>query len=218
MMSDLELRQDILDELEYEPSVDAAHIGATVEKGVVTLSGHVATYAEKIAAVAAARRVKGIRAIVDHIETRYPSVKMTSDDAIAQRAANILEWDTLVPGKSIQVMVHDGFVTLSGNVAWHYQKTSAEDDVRKLVGVRGVVNDIEVRPPSSPQMDDIKAKLENALKRHAEIEANAIRVTVHNSKVVLDGRVNSLSGKLAVENAAWSVPGVRFVEDHLTVL
>ena len=125
-MNSLQLRRDILDELEYEPSVDAAHIGVAVDKGVVTLTGHVAKYAEKQAALAAVRRIQGVRAIADEIKVRYPSDKKTSDDEIAKRAIDILGWDTMVPSGSIQVMVRDGWVTLTGTVDWYYQKTHAE--------------------------------------------------------------------------------------------
>ena len=213
-MSELQLRQDVVDELEYEPSVDAAHIGVAVDKGVVTLTGHVATYAEKQAAIAAVRRVKGVRAIAEEIEVRYPLDKKTSDDEIAQRAIDILGWDMMVPSDSIQVMVHNGWVTLTGNVDWHYQKKQAEEDVRKLSGVRGVTNTIEIKP--SVQAEDVKRKIEEALKRHAEIEASAIRVTVRErNKVLLEGKVGSWDERNAVENAAWSAPGVKSVEDRM---
>jgi osmotically-inducible protein OsmY len=214
-MSELQLRQDVLDELEYEPSVDAAHIGVAVDKRVVTLTGHVATYAEKLAAMAAVRRVKGVRAIADEIEVRYPSDKQTSDDQIAKRAIDILAWDTLVPSGSIQVTVRDGWVTLAGSVDWYYQKINAEEDVRKLSGVRGVVNCIEIRP--RVQAADVKRKIEDALKRHAEIEAKAIRVTVHDHNVVLEGKVDTWDERYAAETAAWSAPGVKSVEDRLTI-
>ena len=213
-MSELQLRQDVVDELEYEPSVDAAHIGVAVDKGVVTLTGHVASYAEKQAAIAAVRRVKGVRAIAEEIEVRYPLDKKTSDDEIAQRAIDILGWDMMVPSDSIQVMVHNGWVTLTGNVDWHYQKKHAEEDVRKLSGVRGVTNTIEIKP--SVQAEDVKRKIEEALKRHAEIEASAIRVTVRErNKVLLEGKVGSWDERNAVENAAWSAPGVKSVEDRM---
>ena len=213
-MGDLQLRQNVFDELEYEPSVDAAHIGVAVDKGVVTLTGHVASYAEKQAAIAAVRRIKGVRAIAEEMEVRYPSGKKTSDDEIAKRAIDILDWDTMVPNASIQVMVRDGWVTLTGSVDWHYQKKHAEDDVRKLLGVRGVTNTVEIKP--SVQAEDVKRKIEEALKRHAEVEANAIRVTVpERSKVVLEGKVGSWDERHAVENAAWSAPGVMSVEDRM---
>jgi osmotically-inducible protein OsmY len=213
-MGDLQLRQNVVDELEYEPSVDAAHIGVAVDKGVVTLTGHVASYAEKQAAIAAVRRIKGVRAIAEEMEVRYPSGKKTSDDEIAKRAIDILDWDTMVPNGSIQVIVRDGWVTLTGSVDWHYQKKHAEDDVRKLSGVRGVTNTVGIKP--SVQAEDVKRKIEEALKRHAEVEANAIRVTVpERSKVVLEGKVGSWEERHAVENAAWSAPGVMSVEDRM---
>jgi len=215
-MSALQLRQDILDELEFEPSVSAAHIGVAVEAGVATLSGHVRTYAEKLAAVSATRRVRGVKAIADEIEVRYASDKKTGDDEIAKRARDILGWDTMVPSGSIQVMVRDGWVTLSGNVDWFYQKKVAEEDVRKLSGVRGVLNNIEIRPHA--KADDIKRKIEDALKRHAEVEARAIRITVRdNDRVLLEGKVDNWDERHAIENAAWSAAGVRSVEDRITV-
>jgi hyperosmotically inducible protein len=213
-MSELQLRQDVVDELEFEPSVDAAHIGVAVDKGVVTLTGHVASYAEKQAAIAAVRRVKGVRAIAEEIEVRYPMDKKTSDDEIAQRAIDILGWDTMVPSDAIQVMVHNGWVTLTGSVDWYYQKKHAEEDVRKLSGVRGVTNTIKIKP--SAQAEDVKRKIEEALKRHAEIEASAIQVTVRErNKVILEGKVGSWDERHAVENAAWSAPGVKSVEDRM---
>src|SRR6516165_311346 len=193
-MRDLQLRQDVVDELEYEPSIDAAHIGVGVDKGVVTLTGHVASYAEKQAAIAAVRRIKGVRAIAEEIE--------------------VLDWDTMVPSGSIQVMVHDGWITLTGSVDWHYQRKQAEEDVRKLSGVRGVINTVEIKP--SVQAEDVKRKIEEALKRYAAIDDNAIRVTVpERNKVVLEGKVSSWDERHAVETAAWSAPGVKSVEDRM---
>jgi len=215
-MSELRLRQDILDELEYEPSVNAAHIGVAVDKGVVSLTGHVGSYAEKLAAVAAVWRIKGVLAIADEIEVRYLSDKKTSDDEIAKRAVDILRWDTMVPSGSIQVTVRDGWVTLTGSVDWYYQKMNAEQDVRKLSGVHGLIDRIEIKP--HVQAEDVKRKIEDALKRHAEIEANAIRVTVQeNNKVLLEGKVDNWDARNAAEVAAWSAPGVKSVEDHLTI-
>ena len=215
-MSDLQLHQDILEELEYEPSVNAAHIGVVADNGVVTLSGHVGTYAEKTAAIAAVRRLKGVKAIADEIEVRYASDKKTADDEIAKRAIDILGWDTMVPSGSIQVRIRDGLVTLSGSVDWYYQKKVAEEDVRKLSGVRGVVNDIEIKP--RVHASDVKRKIEDALRRRTEIEAKGVRVTVRdNSKVLLEGKVDNWDERYAVEDAAWSAPGVTSVEDRLTL-
>ena len=214
-MSDIQLRQNVLDELEFEPSIDAAHIGVTVDDGVVTLTGHLSSYAEKIAAEEAVRRVKGVRAIAEEIEVRYPGQKQTSDDEIAKRALNILQWDTFLPHENIRLTVHKGLVTLTGEVQWYFQKSGAEKAIRKLSGVTGVVNDITVKPAA--KVADIKSKIEDALKRHAEVEAEGIQITVLNDEVTLNGKVESWDERQAVISAAWSAPGVRLVEDNLTI-
>ena len=216
-MSELQLRQDILDELEFEPRVSAAHIGVAVENQVVTLTGHVSSYDEKLQAVQAVRRVKGVRAIAEEIEVRFLNDKKTSDDEIAKRAVDILGWDTVVPSGSIQITVRDGWVTLTGDVDWYYQKTAAGDDVRKLSGVRGVINNIAIKP--RVQAHDVKRKIEDALKRNAEVEAKAIRITVQDgNKVLLEGKVRNWDERYAVESAAWSTSGVNSVEDRLAII
>ena len=215
-MNELKLRDDILDELAYEPVVDPAHIGVAVDQNVVTLTGHVGSYAQKLAAISAVRRVKGVHGIADEIEVRAPSDAKTSDDEIASRAINVLSWDSVVPSEAIQVTVRDGLVTLTGKVHWYYQKSSAERDVRNLSGVRSVVNNIEVEPHA--KADNVKKKIEAALKRHAEIEAKDVRVTVQDDdEVLLEGKVRNWDEKFAVENAAWSAPGVKNVRDRLTI-
>jgi len=215
-MGALQLQKDVVDELKYEPSVNAAHVGVSAEAGIVTLSGHVGSYVEKLAAIAAARRVKGVQAIADEIAVRYPTDKKTADNEIAKRAVDILRWDTLVPSGSIQITVRDGWVTLSGAVDWFFQWKAAEEDVRKLSGVHGIVNNIEIRPHA--RADDVKKKIEGALKRHAEVEAKAIRITVHdNDRVLLEGKVDNWNERHAVENAAWSAAGVKSVDDRITV-
>ncbi|MBN8976230.1 MAG: BON domain-containing protein [Rhizobiales bacterium] len=214
-MTDSQLRQDIIDEFEFDPTFDGEHIGVAVDKNVVSLTGHATSYAQKVAAIAAARRVKGVHAIAENIEVRYPFQAKIADDQIAKRAMDILKWDVLVP-ETIDVLVQDGWITLSGVVNWFYEKTAAEDDVRKLSGVNGVTNSITIKPHL--EASNIKTKIELALKRHAEVEANAIRVSVQNgNKVILDGKVDNWDERRAVENAAWSAPGVAFVEDHLTI-
>ena len=215
-MNELRLRDDILDELAYEPIVDAAHIGVAVDQNVVTLTGRVSSYAQKLAAISAVRRVKGVHGIADEIDVRYSPDERPSDDEIAKRAINMLVWDSVVPGDAIQVTVHDGLVTLTGKVNWQYQKSSAERDVRKLSGVRAVINNIEIEPHA--KAENVRSKIEAALKRHAEVEAKDIRVTVRDdSEVLLEGKVRSLDEKAAVENAAWSAPGVKNVRDRLTI-
>jgi osmotically-inducible protein OsmY len=216
-MNSKQLRQHVIDELEFEPSVDAATIGVAVENGVVTLSGHVPSYAAKLAVERATRRVKGVRAIAQEIEVRYASDKKTADDEIAKRAISIIKWDAMAPSDAIQVTVQRGWVTLSGEVEWQYQRRAAEDAVRRLSGVTGVFNNLSLKP--TVNVPDIKKKIEDALSRHAKVEAQAIRVIVHDgNKVSLEGKVESWDEREAVEDAAWSVAGVQSVDDRLTIV
>ncbi|WP_342239438.1 BON domain-containing protein [Inquilinus sp. OTU3971] len=215
-MNDLDLRQRVIDELEFEPSVDAANIGVAAENGIITLTGHVASYAEKFAAERVAQRVKGVRGIAQEIEVRTPVGKKKADDEIAAQAVNIITWDTTIPNEVVKVKVQSGWITLTGKVDWQFQKVAAEQAVRKLSGVVGVTNLIEIE--ARVRASDVKSRIENALKRSAEIEAGGIRVhVVSDSKVVLDGRVHSWHERDAAERAAWSVQGVTEVDDHLAI-
>ncbi|WFU13251.1 BON domain-containing protein (plasmid) [Rhizobium sp. CB3090] len=214
-MNDLSLRQDVLDELEFEPSIDASNIGVAVENGVVTLTGHVNSYAEKSAADAAVRRVRGVRAIAQEIEVRYAERKKHADDEIAARALDILEWDTALPEGVIDVEVQRGWVTLSGEVRWHFQRIAAENAVKKLGGVVGVTNLLTIRPAAAAS--DIKRRIEGALRRYAEVEASRIRVNVVDGRVVLEGGVHAWTERSAAEQAAWSIAGVTAVENHLSI-
>lgn len=214
-MSDLTLRQEILDELEWEPSVDAAHIGVVVDKGIATLSGHVSSYTEKLAAERAVTRVKGVTAIAENIEIRYPAAKRTADDQIAKRVVDIINWQVSVPSDRIKVKVEKGWVTLSGEVDWHFQKADAEKSMRRLSGVMGIANLITLKP--RVEAKDVKKRIEDALKRNAEIEAQNIRVYVQGGKVTLDGKVDSWAERQRVENTVWSAPGVLSVDDRLSV-
>ncbi len=215
-MSDKQLRQDIVEELEFEPRIDAANIGVTAKNGVVSLSGHVSSYAEKQAVCEAARRIKGVRAVADEIEVRYPSEKRTADDEIARRGADILRWSEAAPPDAVTLTVREGRVTLTGQVNWQFEKNAAEDQIRKLSGVVGIINNITIKPRLQPT--DVKRKIEDALKRNVEIEAEAISVHVlDGGKITLDGRVHSWQEKMAVENAAWSAPGVIAVDNRLAL-
>lgn len=215
-MNDKELRDEIVRELEFDPRTDATHIGVTVEKGIVTLSGHVSTLAEKTAAEEAVSRVRGVRALAQEIEVRSPSDKKTADDEIAKRAIDIISWDATIPPDAVQVKVQHGWITLTGELDWQYQKKAAEEDVFKLTGVKGVLNEIKLRPGASAP--DVKHRIERALHRRANVEAKGISVRVHEGKVVLEGTVRSLDERHTVETAAWSAPGVVSVETLLTVL
>jgi len=214
-MTDTYLRQAVVDELDFEPSIDAANIGVAVENGVVTLTGHVASYAEKIATERAVERVKGVRAIAENIEVRYPGHKQTADDEIAERALSIIGWNVQVPKDSVKIKVEKGRVTLDGVVDWRFQREAAESAVRQLSGVVGLSNLIEVKPNVAPR--DIKQKILDALKRNAELEADAIRVNVTEGNVVLEGNVKAWYERGIAEQAAWSAPGVKAVLDHLAI-
>ncbi|MFI5016175.1 MAG: BON domain-containing protein [Hyphomicrobiales bacterium] len=214
-MSDKRLRQDVLDELEFEPSLDAKNIGVAVDSGVATLTGHVASYAEKIAAENATRRVRGVRAIAQEIHVQSDGESRFSDDALAKRAADILSWNIQVPSDAIMITVQHGWATLTGAVDWQFQKQAAEDDIRRLSGVQGVHNEIKINPQL--QVADIQGRIEDALKRHAAVEAKGIRVTAVDGKVTLEGTVHSWDERFAAESAAWSAAGVHAVEDRLAI-
>jgi osmotically-inducible protein OsmY len=215
IMSGINLRQNILDELEFEPSIDAANIGVAVDKGVVMLTGHVGSYAEKVTAERVAQRVRDVRAIAQEIEVSYAGSKKTADEEIAKRALTIIGWDTTIPDDKVQVLVQNGWVPLSGEVEWYFQKTAAENAVRKLSGVHGVSNQIALRPHIDPS--NIKHRIESALKRNAEVGASGIRVEVLGGKVTLVGKVHAWHERSVAERAAWAAPGVSAVEDLLTI-
>jgi osmotically-inducible protein OsmY len=214
-MSDKTLRQSIIDELDFEPSIDAASIGVAVDEGIVTLTGHVGSYVERLAAEKAVRKVRGVRAVVEEIQVRFPSGPVPRDEDIARQAVQLLDWNGLVPPDVIQVGVKDGWVTLTGSVHWQYQRSEAEAGLRRLPGIKGINNLIEISPLVSAE--DVRSKIEAALKRNAEVEADRITVTVKDAKVTLDGTVQAWYERKLAERAAWSAPGVRAVEDRLTL-
>jgi osmotically-inducible protein OsmY len=214
-MNDLDLRQDILDELEFEPSIDAADIGVAVEAGTVTLTGHVPTYSQKRKAEDIVKRVKGVRAIAENIEVRPAGTHMTADDEIAKRALNAMSWGTIVPRDAVQIKVEDGFVTLTGKVEWNYQKRAAESAVQGLAGVKSISNQISLQPSASAS--DVRRRTENALRRDAELEAKRISVNVADRKVTLEGKVRTFAEREAAERAAWTAPGVTSVINRITI-
>ncbi|HEY2357907.1 MAG TPA: BON domain-containing protein [Phenylobacterium sp.] len=214
-MEDKTLKQLIDDELTWEPSVDAANVAATVGNGIVTLNGHVPTYAQKVAAERAVTRVKGVRGFVDHIEVQPFGPGEETDEAIAQRISNMVNWDVTIPDDSVTVQVSDGRVTLMGQVDWQYQRYAAERGVRALAGVRTVTNQIAVKP--HVQASDIKRRIESAFERHANLAIGKIRVSVEEDKVRLDGEVPAWTDRDMAERAAWAAPGVRAVDDHIKI-
>ena len=214
-MDDKTLRQCVIDELDWEPTVDAAHIGVAVDDGVVTLTGHVPTYTQLVAAETAVKRVKGVRALAQDIEVRLAGSAIHSDEDIAGRAVQLLKWNVAFPRDAIQVKVTKGWVTLSGEVEWQYQRIAAANAVRDLSGLKGMSNLITVKPHLKAA--DVTRNIEDALRRNAHLEAQQIRVSVADGKVRLEGRVHSWHERDAAERAAWAAPGVRMVEDNVLI-
>lgn len=219
MPDDQSLRAAVMAELAWEPSVDAAHIGVTARDGIVTLSGFVDSFAAKAAAERAASRVRGVRAIAEEIEVRLSNHQKRADDEIAERVLRILAWDVEVPEERITVKVEHGVVTLTGDVGFQFQRAAAEAAVRRLGGVRGVVNLIHLTPAGAPAADPdlVREKIEAALRRSAELEADGVQVDVQDGRVRLSGRVRTWWERNVAESAAWSAPGVTQVSDELTV-
>ena len=214
--SDAQLQRDVIRELKYEPSINAAEIGVTAKDGIVGLTGNVPSYVEKYAAVHAAERVAGVTAVTDELRVDVPALHVRNDEDIARAAINALEWDVWVPTQIIKVKVESGWITLDGEVDYKYEQTAAEEAVRNLTGVRGVINLITLKKPDVLP-SEIKTSIEQALRRAAEVDADRINVSVVKDKVILDGKVSSWAERQEAERAAWSAPGVTTVEDLLVI-
>ena len=215
MKSDKDIQRDVRQELAWNPAVTETHVGVSVEDGVVTLSGKVPSYAEKAAAEASAMRVDGVKAIVEKIEVEIPGTFHRSDADIARAAIDALKWNVQIPSEKIQVSVENGRVELSGEVPWEFQKRASYDAVRNLTGVTWVDNAITVKSRINPE--NVKEKIEQALKRAAEREANRILIEAEGGRVTLSGKVRSLADLRDAEGAAWSAPGVSEVVSNLKV-
>ena len=215
MKSDATLKADVMAELNWDPVVKDAPVGVIVQDGVVTLTGHLRSHAQKRAVEHAVRRVKGVRALAVEMEVQLPAEHERTDADVALAAERALEWNVLVPDDKIRVLVENAAITLSGQVEWQYQRQAAEDSVRDLMGVRSVANQVLVRPKFTPA--DVEAKIESALKRQAEREARQIEILANGSEVTLRGSVHSWAERRAAEGAAWSAPGVAHVVNNLLV-
>ena len=215
MKTDRALQQDVLAELNWEPSVNAANVGVEVKDGIVTLAGHVDTYAEKWDAERAAQRVSGVKAIAVEMDVKLSGSNVRSDADIARSATNVLAWTSSVPKDSVKIKVEDGWLTLSGEVEWAYQRQSAANGVRYLMGVTGISDQIVIKPVITS--DAVRADIEAALKRRAQKDSRQISVAVDGHEVTLGGSVHSWSEKDLATHSAWATPGVRNVVDQMTV-
>jgi osmotically-inducible protein OsmY len=215
MKKDTDLRRDVLDELEWDPSLDAAEIGVTVHDGVVTLIGAVKSYVEATIAERATKRVHGVKGIANDIEVRLPGTAERTDSDIARAAVDSMSWKTLVPEGRVRVVVTQGWVTLEGDVDWQYQKEAAFEAVHHLLGVKGVTNFISLKPRASAT--EVKSRIESAFRRSAELDAQKVRVETLDHKVTLRGDVHSWSERQEAERTAWSAPGVTQVENLIAI-
>ena len=216
MSQDSQLKQAVLSELNWEPSVDSAHIGVTAKDGVVTLMGHVATYGQKQAAESAARRVKGVSAVAEEIEVNLPFETKRGDDDIAAAVVDRLSWDASIPRDSVKVKVEKGWVTLTGEVDWYYQKSAVEQEIRWLFGVVGVSNQvtIKLRPDTGKIGDDIS----HALHRSWLFDSKTINVSATGGHIRLTGTVRSPYESQVAATTAWAAPGATAVENDLRIV
>jgi len=215
MKTDRQLQQDVIDELRWDVSVEAAHIGVEASEGVVTLSGRVGSYAEKFAAEDAAKRVAGVKAVAMDLEVKLPGSSLRTDSDIAKAAVAALAWNVTVPKDAVQVKVDDGFVSLSGEVDWEFQRQAAVSSVRYLLGVRGVTNAVTLRKHAAAK--DVKSKIESALQRLAHQDSKAVSVEVLDGTVTLSGTTHSYLERDTIEAAAWNAAGVQRVVDRIVV-
>ena len=215
MRTDYQIKEDVLDELAWQPNIDETQIGVIVEDGVVTLNGTVDSYVKKRAAENAVKKVTGVRAVAMDIEVKFGSDYKKSDKEIAKAASEALKWDVSVPEKGIEIKVEDGWVFLTGEVEWSYQKEAARKQVEKLLGVKGVSNTITLK--NEVKASEVINKIKKAFHRMANVDANNITLETHGHTVTLRGQVNSIKEKEDAEKAAYNAPGVYDVKNHLQV-
>ena len=214
-IDDAEIRRKVLAELDWDPSIDASSVGVAVKDGVVTLTGSIPSYWQEKEVERVVKRVVGVRAVAEELTIKLPGTAERSDADIAQSVLSGLRFNVAVPTNRVQVTVESGWVTLEGEVEWQYQKAAAESAIKYLMGVKGVTNNIEIKPRVSSA--DVKAKIEDAFARLAQLDANEVTVEARDGKVILRGNVHSWDERDQAEQAAWAAPGVTMVENHVLV-
>lgn len=213
MKTDAQIYGDVVQELTWDPSITHEHIGVTVSDGIVTLSGTVPNYVEKFSAEKAAQRVGGVKAVVENIEVTLPGPHERTDQDIAKTIVSQFKWHSQVPDHLVKVSVEKGWVDLAGEVEWDYQRSAAENAIRGLTGIRGISNKITIKQ-KTVQPSEIKGKIEKALQRAAQREADRVAVDVQGSRVILTGKVRSFADLQDVRGAAFSAPGVLSVDSR----
>ena len=215
MKTDQQLQTDVLDELKWDPRLNSPEIGVAVKNGIVTLSGHVDSYTKKLAAEESAKRVKDVKGIVEEIKVNLSLDGKRTDQELAQNAINALKWNNSVPDQNIKVEVENGWLTLDGHADWQFQKDAAKNAVKDIIGLKGVINQINIAPRVNIPV--VRDTIKKALERSADVEADKIVIETSGNKVILHGKARSWNEKNEVEHAAWSAPGVMEVVDDLVI-
>jgi osmotically-inducible protein OsmY len=215
MKSDVQLQRDVIDELRWDPRVGPSEIGVAAKEGVVTLTGQVNTVAMKFAAIHAAERVAGVKALAEDLVVEVPSNFKRTDSEIAHAALAALKWHVEVPSERIKARVDDGWIVLDGELDWEFQRSAAAKVIRSLTGVRGVTNNIKLKQHAFAP--DVRDRIQSAIKRSAEVDSKRISVEALDGRIVLRGTVRSWAERQDAERAAWSAPGVTAVDDQIAI-
>ena len=215
MKSDIQIQKDVIEQLKWEPFLNASEIGVAVKNGIVNLSGQVDSYSKKLSAENAAKKIAGVKAIAEDIQIGVSPAYNKTDTEIAEAVVNALKWHSAVQEEKIKIKVENGSVRLDGEVEWEYQRINAKSAIENLTGVRSVINLITVKPVVTAT--DIQKKMSSFFHRSATIDSGKITAEVKGSKVILRGTVRSFAEKEDAETAAWNAPGVTSIESKLEI-